>query len=252
MRTGRFEDFAAPEASFDLAVGNVPFAKVTPHDPRHNRGRHGLHNYFILKSLRLVRPGGLVAVLTSRYTLDARNPAARREMAGLADLVGAVRLPAAAFRESAGTEVVCDLVLLRRRPEGDEPAGPSWVATVPAPVEADGEELMVNELFAARPDLVVGRLAADRGMYRQRELTVEATGPLAEGLAAALDRVVAEAKARGATYVAAPARPDVDHPAEPTEEPGGPGAAQEGSIVVGPDGRLLHGTLGTYGDAGGP
>jgi len=80
IRAERFESFMAPEGHFDLAIGNVPFAKVTPHDPRHNRSRLGLHNYFIVKSLELTRPGGLVVVLTSRYTADARNPAARREI----------------------------------------------------------------------------------------------------------------------------------------------------------------------------
>nr|MDQ3641587.1 methyltransferase domain-containing protein [Actinomycetota bacterium] len=90
----RFESFVAPDGHFDLVIGNVPFAKVTPHDPRHNRSRLGLHNYFIVKSLDLTRPGGLVAVLTSRYTADARNPAARREIDARADLVGALRFPA--------------------------------------------------------------------------------------------------------------------------------------------------------------
>ncbi|MBW3574129.1 MAG: hypothetical protein KY450_04580, partial [Actinobacteria bacterium] len=128
------------------------------------------------KSLHLTRPGGFVAVLTSRYTLDARNPAARREMQALADLVGAVRFPARAFAESSGTDVVCDLVVLRRRPDGAEPGGPRWATTVPAPVDIDGEELFVNEHLAANPGFVLGTLAVDRGIYRERELTVEANG----------------------------------------------------------------------------
>ena len=133
IRTERFESFSAPDGHFDLVIGNVPFAKVTPHDPRYNRSRHALHNYFIVKSLHLTRPGGLVALLTSRYTLDARNPAARREIDTLADLVGAVRFPAGAFSEASGTEVVCDLVVLRRRFDDAQRRGPSWSLTVPAP-----------------------------------------------------------------------------------------------------------------------
>ena len=86
----------------------------------------------LLKSLNLVRPGGLVAVLTSRYTLDAHNPAPRREMAALADLVGAVRLPAGAFREIAGTDVVCDLLVLRRRPARERIRRPSAAGAPPA------------------------------------------------------------------------------------------------------------------------
>ncbi|MEX2548450.1 MAG: DEAD/DEAH box helicase family protein [Chloroflexota bacterium] len=199
----RFEGFLAPEAHFDLAIGNVPFAKVTPHDPRHNRGRHALHNYFIVKSLRLVRPGGLVAVLTSRYTLDARNPSARREIDGLADMVGAARFPAGAFADSAGTDVVCDLLVLRRRDDGQPRSGPEWVTTVPALVAGalSDEPLFVNEYFAAHPEQILGELVADRGMYRARELTVEPAGPLASALDESLRRIVADADRRGLRFV---------------------------------------------------
>ena len=96
-------------------------AQVTLHDPRHNRSGHSIHNHFIIKSLHLTRPGGLVVVLTSRYTMDARNPAARREIAGLADLVGALRLPGGAHQRAAGTGVVTDLLILRRREPGRDP-----------------------------------------------------------------------------------------------------------------------------------
>ena len=90
-------------------IGNVPFGQVAVHDPRHNRAGHSIHNHFIVKSLHLTRPGGLVMVLTSRYAMDARNPAARREIASLADLVGALRLPGGAHQRAAGTSVVTDL-----------------------------------------------------------------------------------------------------------------------------------------------
>ncbi len=97
-----FADTRIPEGSFDAVVGNVPFADVVFIDPAHNPSKLSIHNHFIVKSLHLVRPGGLVAVITSRYTMDAHNPAARREIAALADLVGAVRLPGAPTR-AAGT-----------------------------------------------------------------------------------------------------------------------------------------------------
>jgi len=202
----RFETFGDTEG-FDLVIGNVPFAKVVPHDPRHNRGRHVLHNYCIVKSLALTRPGGLVALLSSRYTLDSRNPAARREMTALADLVGALRLPAGAFSASSGTDVVADLLILRRRPDGAPPVGPEWTTTVPAPIEQAGETEFLNEYFAARPETILGELAVDRGMYRQAELTVKPTAELAETLAAALDRLAAEARDAGAVLAPAPARP---------------------------------------------
>jgi adenine-specific DNA methylase len=115
VRGESFADTRLPEGSFDAAIGNVPFSDVTLHDPVHNPTRQSMHNHFILKSLRLTRPGGMVAVLTSQYTMDAQNPGARREMAMLADLVGAVRLPAGAHRRTAGTDVVTDLLILRRR-----------------------------------------------------------------------------------------------------------------------------------------
>ena len=93
IRTESFADTRLPEEYFDAVIGNVPFSHVILHDPVHNSGRHSMHNHFIIKSLALTRPGGLVAVLTSRYTLDAENDAARHEMHARADLLPAVRLP---------------------------------------------------------------------------------------------------------------------------------------------------------------
>ena len=195
----RFEEFGAADGSFDAAVGNVPFAQVTPHDPRHNRHRLALHNYFVAKSLHLVAPGGIAALLTSRYTLDARNPTARRVLHELADLVGAVRLPAGAFSASSGTDVVCDLLVLRRRhPDADAPVDPGWLRAVPLEEPGPGAEpVWVNEWFVANPQLVVGSLAVDRGMYRDHELTVTLDGDLAPRLATALDRVVERAHGQG-------------------------------------------------------
>ncbi|HYB24205.1 MAG TPA: hypothetical protein VED41_10430 [Solirubrobacteraceae bacterium] len=143
------ESFAAtrlPDAHFDLTVGNVPFADVRLHDPLHNPGRHSIHNHLILKSLALTRPGGLVAVLTSRFTLDAANPAARREMSQLADLVGAIRLPSGSQRRTAGTEAVIDLLILRRRGPGQRAANLSWETT--RAVDVDGEQMRINAWLA--------------------------------------------------------------------------------------------------------
>lgn len=198
-----FEELRVEDGSFDMVIGNVPFAKVTPHDLRHNRGRHALHNYFLIKSLHLTRPGGLVIALTSRYTLDARNPAARREMASLADLVGAIRLPEKAFARSSGTDVVVDMLVLRRRTPGAEPRGPSWGQVGAAPIEiADGADpLEVNEYFLAHPGRVLGDLTASRGMYREHELTVTPTGDLNEQLRVALSDLAGEAHSSGLAFV---------------------------------------------------
>jgi N12 class adenine-specific DNA methylase len=214
--------------------------KVTPHDPRHNRGRHALHNYFLVKSLHLTRPGGLVLALTSRYTLDARNPAARREMSSLADLVGAVRLPERTFARSSGTDVVVDLLVLCRRPPGAEPTGPSWGRVEAVDVAREdgtaGPPLEVNEYFTAHPEQVLGRLVAARGMYRDHELSVLPTGDLDPQLHAALDGIVAEARDRGLTFVPTADRPERSPPARaPARGDFDLAHAQDGSFVV--DGR---------------
>ena len=241
--TSGFEELRVEDGAFDLTIGNVPFAKVTPHDPVHNRGRHALHNYFLIKSLHLTRPGGFVMALTSRYTMDARNPAVRREIAGLADLVGAIRLPERAFARSSGTDVVVDLVVLRRRPPGAEPAGPSWEHVAPAPIDtADGaESLEVNEYFVANPDRVLGELAATRGMYRDHELTVVATGDLNVQLPAALAALTRDAHAAGLAYVPADRAAD----AEQTKRRPASGDfylehAQDGSFVVNQRGDIAQ------------
>jgi N12 class adenine-specific DNA methylase len=239
-----FEDFRVEDGTFDLVVGNVPFAKVTPHDPRHNRGRHALHNYFLIKSLHLTCPGGIAAVITSRYTLDARNDTARREIAAVADLVGALRLPAGTFEASAGTDVVVDLLVLRRRLAGEEPAGPAWQHTVPArldgPANPGAEPLRVNEYFDAHPDAVLGRLSAGRGMYREHELTVTATGPLEEQLPIALDRLVTDARARGATYTTSAQHAPAPSPAAVADGDFDTTHAQDGSFVVDSRGRIAR------------
>lgn len=160
-----------PDGSFDLVVGNVPFGSVKLHDPRHNVGGHSIHNHFIIKSLALTRPGGLVVVLTSRYTLDAGNPAARREMVELADLVGALRLPSGAHRRVAGTEAITDLLVFRRRAPGAAPADEDWIRT--QQVDVDGGEVRISSYFAQRPGQVLGAPKLARGLYDAAELVVE-------------------------------------------------------------------------------
>lgn len=181
IRAESFTDTLAPTGYFDLTIGNVPFADVRPHDPRFNQGRHALHNYFIIKSLHLTRPGGLVAVLTSHHTMDAVNPAARRDMNALADLVTAVRLPSGALRRSAGTEAVTDLLILRRREPGTEPASTGWEKTIPVELPGPGEEQRaetpINTWFTARPELVLGRQHVAIGLYGAPGLQVTAPDP---------------------------------------------------------------------------
>jgi len=204
-----FTDVRAPAGTFDLAIGNVPFADVVPHDPRHNPHKHALHNYFIVKALHLTRPGGLVAVLTSRYTMDARNPAARREIAGLADLVGAVRLPSGAHQKTAGTTVVTDLLILRRREPGRSPDPVAW--ELARTTEVDGSQVEINEYFLDHPGHVLGVTTAVHGAYRAGDLAVKASGDTIALLGEALHTITTEAATRNLSW--APATPEPPAPA---------------------------------------
>jgi N12 class adenine-specific DNA methylase len=191
-----FADTRAPEGHFDAAVGNVPFGRFALTDPVHNPGGHSIHSHFLLKSLHLTRPGGMVALITSRYTLDAQNPAARRELAGLGDLVFALRLPEGAHRRAAGTDAVTDLVVFRRREAGEEPAGEAFERAVRSQV-ADGQEAVVNEYFVAHPENVLGEFYVGRGMYGDGELGVRAEGDVIDAFTQALQRQAVAALSRG-------------------------------------------------------
>ncbi len=207
---------------FDAVIGNVPFGKVVLEDRRHNRSRHSIHNHFLVKSLDLVRPGGLVVVVTSRFTMDARNPAARREMATQADLLGAVRLPGGTFRAASGTDVVTDLVVLRRREPGAEPAGQPWDRVVE--VDTPTGTVAINEYFGEHPGQVLGEMGAAHGQYNQADLAVRPWDrPLAEDLGQGLARVTTEARASG--LVLAP-------PSVPPPERSTPKRPQLGNAVV--------------------
>lgn len=196
-----FADTRAPEGSFDLVVGNVPFGKISLTDRRHNPGGHSIHDHFIVKGLHLLRPGGVMAVLTSRFTLDSANPAARREMAGLADLIGAVRLPSGSMAQAAGTDAVIDVLLLRRRENGAPRQDPGeWETT--RTVRLGEEDVRVNAYFLDQPGRVLGRLAAG-GMYRGDSLSVVGERDCAPALDAVLADVVEQAEQRGLLY-----RPD--------------------------------------------
>ncbi len=202
----RAESFAAtrlPRASFNAAIGNVPFADVRLVDAVHNPTGESMHNHFIIKSLDLVKPGGAVVVLTSSFTMDARNPSARTLIAERADLLGAVRLPTGAHRRAAGTDAVTDLLVLRRREDGRAPVDDSWVRT--ALVDVDGEQARIGGWFAEHPEMVLGDLDLGHGMYGAQTLTVR---PRTEQdtpalVREALSRVVDHARAEG--LLAAPA-----------------------------------------------
>jgi len=201
VRAESFADTRLPAGSVDLVVGNVPFGKIALHDPVHNPNRQSLHNHFILKSLALTRPGGVVAVLTSHWTLDATNPAARREIAALGQLVAVIRLPNTVHEKAAGTRVLTDLLVLRRHHpddhqrliEGVDPTGhvapapqwPGWERAVPVDLEQypdvrsqpGRQGPAVNEVFGAHPEWVLGQTAVRNGQFGPTVEVLDTTGP---------------------------------------------------------------------------
>lgn len=209
IRAESFAQTRLAAGSFDAVVGNVPFSSAVLHDPLHNSGRLAMHDHFIVKSLALTRPGGLVAVLTSRYTMDAQNPSGRRAIHELGDLVGAVRLPTGAQRRAAGTEAVTDLLILRRREDDREPQPfEAWGATSPvvlpttaaaADPEAAGEALRLNTWWQTHPELVLGRMRGEVGMHGVFGVSVIAEDLAATPrlLGAALTKIQASAATTG-------------------------------------------------------
>jgi N12 class adenine-specific DNA methylase len=149
IRTESFADTAVPDGYFDVVIGNVPFGQNVLHDPRHNPDRHSMHNHFILKSLDLVKPGGIVGVISSTYTLDAQNSAARQAMHEKADLLTAVRLPNRTFQRSAGTDVATDVLFFRKRHEHETPGNDGWVHTREQRISFGDQEATVrlNQAF---------------------------------------------------------------------------------------------------------
>ena len=198
IRTESFAETRLPEGYFDAAIGNVPFSDVVLHDPVHNSTRQSMHNHFILKALALTRPGGMVAVLTSHFTMDAQNPGARREMNAMADLVGAIRLPTGAHRRAAGSEVLTDLLVFRRRENDQPPVDNSWETVTP--VTIDGRTVKINAYFDEHPEHVLGDVGVRHGMYGQDTLTVTADlTTLSDQLAAAVDGLIFTARRNGLT-----------------------------------------------------
>ena len=151
---------------YDLAIGNVPFGQYQVNDKAYNKLGFNIHNYFFAKALDQVRPGGVVAFVTSRYTMDAKDSTVRRYLAQRAELLGAIRLPNNAFRANAGTDVVSDILFLQKR---DRPLdiAPDWTQT--GRIE---EGFTVNQYFLDHPEMVLGRPTAESTQYGKQDYTV--------------------------------------------------------------------------------
>ena len=170
---------------YDLAVGNVPFGQYKVNDKAYNKLGFSIHNYFFAKAIDQVRPGGIIAFVTSRYTMDSKDSTARKHMAERADLLGAIRLPNNAFKANAGTEVVSDIIFLQKR---DRPADiePAWVQ-----LGKTEDGFAINQYFVDHPEMVLGELTTESTQYGREEFTVaplEGTS-LADQLAEAVQHI---------------------------------------------------------------
>ena len=176
---------------FDLAVGNVPFGQYQVSDRAFDKLGFSIHNYFFAKALDQVRPGGVVAFVTSRYTMDAKDSAARKYIAQRADFLGALRLPNNAFKANAGTEVVSDIIFLQKRDRPIE-IEPDWVHTgIWRNPGANADGFAINQYFIDHPEMVLGRQTSESTQYGRQDFTVAPIegADLAEQLSGAIRNI---------------------------------------------------------------
>ena len=162
-----FEETSYPDSFFDCVIGNVPFGAYQVSDRRYDRHHFMIHDYFIAKSLDLIRPGGVVAVVTSSGTLDKQNPAVRQYIANRAELLGAIRLPNNAFQRNANTSVVSDILFFQKRDRASIEE-PEWLNLKETP-----EGYSVNAYFAEHPEMVLGEFITESTQYGKQEVTVK-------------------------------------------------------------------------------
>ncbi len=183
-----FETMQFPDSFFDCVVGNVPFGNYKVPDKRYDRHNFLIHDYFIAKSLDLVRPGGVVAVVTSSGTMDKKDSSVREYLANRADLVGAIRLPNNAFQRNANTSVVADILFLQKRDRAAVERA-EWIDLGTTP-----EGYPINQYFAQHPEMVLGEITTESTQYGKQETTVKPIegADLAQQLKAAVENIHAE------------------------------------------------------------
>ena len=234
IRIESFRDSKLPEDRIDAVIGNVPFADLK----LDYRGQKlSLHDYFFAKSVDALKPGGVLALVTSHFTLDKQNAAIREHLAGEADFVGAVRLPSDAFKRE-GTAVVTDIIFLRKRAAGltANHVDDEWLGV--APLEIDGAEVSVNRYFLNHPEMVLGDWSRKDTLYGGEGFSVKSNGDLAEQLRNAVERLP-QFEAMQATTVEAETAPAFVPP--PPERHIG-----EGSFFIGDD-RAIYQSQGGQG-----
>ena len=203
LRHQPFEESKLADGFYDVALSNVPFGDFPVADPCFKAWKFVIHDYFFAATLAKVRPGGLILFITSKGTLDKQNGALREYVANQADLLGAIRLPNDAFKKNANTEVTTDIVVLRKRLPGERPSGPAW-KEVGSITNSRGEEIAVNEYFAAHPEMMLGEMRLEGRMYGRDEPTLAGNDrPLADQLTEVIGKFP-QAVFRAATRRTAP------------------------------------------------
>ncbi len=234
IRIENFRDTRLPEASIDAAIGNVPFADLK----LDYRGQKlSLHDFFFAKSVDALKPGGVLALVTSHYTLDKQNAAIREYLGSKADFVGAIRLPSDAFKRE-GTAVVTDILFLRKRAPGEPArhADPLWLGI--APLSIDGAEVSINRYFLDHPEMVLGNWSRKDTLYGGEGYSVTGNGDLPQQLKQAIHRLPEFAKANTTQVEPKPAQPFTPPPPERH--------ITEGSFFAGDD-RVIYQSQGGQG-----
>ena len=245
VQVSPFEDVHVPDGLFDAVVGNVPFAQYQPVDPYNTeltRKKLPLHDFFLAKSLLGTRPGGIVALITTKGTMDKASTRGRKYLAQFGDLVGAIRLPHTAFKGNANTEVTTDILFFRRRKKGESPGGESFQDLVNIGTEA--EPIRVNEYFARNPDMMLGEMELIPGRYgpQSEPALIPPEGQvLSEALTEAVSRLpegVYEQK-RPPTSKAGEAQETMQPVMAPPGTKEGNYVLREGKILVREHGKLV-------------
>jgi N12 class adenine-specific DNA methylase len=234
IRIESFRDTKLPENRIDGVIGNVPFADVKLD---YQGQKFSLHDFFFAKSIDALKPGGVLGLVTSHFTLDKQNAAIREYLADKADFVGAIRLPSDAFKRE-GTAVVTDIVFLRKRDRG-EPAhhvDPDWLGI--APLEIDGAEVPVNRYFLNHPEMVLGKWSRKDTLYGGEGFSVTSNGDLAGQLKAAIHRLP--------EFAPPQASPVLNQPGPAFTPPPAERHISEGSFFIGDD-KLIYQTEGGQG-----
>ncbi|MCE2515656.1 MAG: hypothetical protein J4F37_11715 [Acidobacteria bacterium] len=243
IRTARLEETLLPDGFFDAAIGNVPFSDTRPADPRYRALRPTTHDYFLLRAVDSLKPGGVALLLTSTGTLERKSAAIREALADRAELLDAVRLPAGAHR-GVGTEALSDLLVLRKRPRalsampGEQAAAiraaeRGWAAIGTIADPEGGEDIPVNEFLAADPGRILGRPGWGKDSFGNRAMTVAADGGI-DVIAAALAERLAALPGPTSAEPEAPPPAAVETPLVMA-----PGETKEGGFFVDGEDRLM-------------